>query len=153
MALTDFDTLVGELEIATRPATLCFGKPWDFVENLVKFLRVKFPVNRNNNFIVAGSETPSVDDTDKLWAKFSRNRSPLGWYAFISGKWRRFYTVVPGEIRWVAGDSENPPEGWAVVTQTSTGVTAAVWDEISKHYVDGANAGQYYYFAIRYVGY
>lgn len=152
MAVTDFDTLVGELEISARPATLCYGRPWDFVSNLVKILTVKFPVNRNNKFIVSGPETPGTDDTDKLWAKFTRNRSPLGWWAFINGNWRRFYTVVPGEIRWIIGDSSDIPEGWVLVSSSTPGADSEVLTQLLSQFVENGSGG-YKYFAIRYIGY
>lgn len=152
MAANDFDTLEGKLEVVSRPATLCYGKPWDFVRSLIKILRVTFPVNRNNKFIVEGHETPGTDDIDTLWARFDPSRNPIGWFAFVKGQWRRFYTPVPGELRWVVGDSNTPPSGWVAITSTGSGVDQAILDELKSQYVE-ISSGRYSYYAVRYVGY
>jgi len=152
MAGEDFDTLAGKLEIASRPSTLCYGKPLEFIDKLVEIFRATFPVNKNHKFVVYGSGQPGVDDIDKLWAKFSSDGQPQGWFAFIKGTWQRFYTPVPGEIRWIVGDSNNPPAGWSPITGVGAKVTSAILAELTSHYVE-ISAGRYSYYAVRYVGY
>lgn len=152
MAANEFDTLEGRLEIASRPATLCYGKPLDFITTLTKILRVSFPIHKSHKFIIVGHENPSVDDVDTLWARFDSLGNPLGWFAFIKGAWQRFYTVVPGEIRWVVGDSDFPPAGWRAITEVGAGIDAAILTKLQTRYVEIA-VDRYSFYAIRYVGY
>lgn len=152
MASEQFDDLEGELEITARPGTLCYGKPWEFVSILTNILRVKFPVRRGSRFLVYGPDTPSSDDRNTLWASFDRAGNPLGLFAFVKGAWRRFYTVAPGEIRWINGNSANPPPGWQPILQAAGGIPQAVFDKLIADYVDDG-AGGYLYYAVKYVGY
>lgn len=152
MASDEFDTLEGKLEIASRPATLCYGKPLTFIETLTKILRATFPVHNNHKFIVVGNEFPSTDDIDTLWARFDSGGNPMGWFAFIKGQWQRFYTPIPGEIRWIVGDSDNPPEGWKPIVEQGAGIDAAILAKLMLSYVE-ISVDRYSFFAVRYVGY
>jgi len=152
MAADEFNTLEGKLEIASRPSTLCFGKPLEFLENLTKYLRVSFPIFKTHKFVLVDTREPDVDDVDKLWARFDSAGNPQGWFAFIKGQWQRFYTVVPGEVRWVVGDSDNPPAGWQPIVEESGYINPAILTELMTHYVE-ISAGRYSFFAVRYVGY
>lgn len=152
MANTDFDTLIGELQISERPGSLCYGKPWDFVGILTKILKVSFPVNRNNKFVVIGHETPAIDDQDKMWARFTSSRVPLGWFTYVKGKWRRFYTAAPGEVRWFIGDSTKPPDGWQTIDENVSGISNAILDKLKILYVEDT-PGHFVFFAARYIGY
>lgn len=154
MAITDTDELVGKLEISGRPRDLCWGKPWDFIKSLTEIVRVRFPSGKGHALIVSSHETPSPDDVYKLWARFDKNRNPLGWFAHIKGKWRRFYTPAPGEVKWFIGDSANPPEGWQALTADAGGVNASIVAKLVPNYVENPNLpGTYIYFAARYFGY
>lgn len=152
MANTDFDTLSGQLTIGERPTKLSYGKPWDFVKALTSILKVSFPVNRNNKFVVDGSEAPNVDDRDKLWARFNSSRVPMGWFTYVKGKWRRFYTPAPGEVRFVIGDSDHPPDGWQTINDDVSGIKRQILDKLKGEYVEDT-PGHYIYFAVRYIGY
>jgi len=152
MAVTDKDTLLGRLQVTTKPISLCWGKPWDFVKSLVDILSVKFPVNSNNQFIVSGKDTPSPDDAELMWARFDNNRNPLGWFAFVKSNWRKFFTVVNGEVRWVIGDSTSIEDGWQLIDDNTPGVDADIITQIKKQYVL-ISPGRYKYFAVRYMGY
>ena len=154
MAVTDTDSLVGELELVTRPQNLCWGKPLDFVKTLIDIVKVKFPISRGNKFVVVGHETPGTDDVDKQWARFDQNRNPLGWHAFVKGQWRKYYTVVPGEIRWIIGDSDNPPSGWQLVDENISGLNINIVNKLKAQYVAfEGDPTRFMYFAVRYFGY
>lgn len=47
-----------------------------------------------------GSNTPSVDDRDKLWFKVDASCVPIGWYIYYGGAWVRAvpHPVLPGTI-------------------------------------------------------
>lgn len=152
MAVTDKDTLTGSLQIVSKPFELCWGKPWDFVKQLVNILKVKFPVNQGNQFIVTGWETPSTDDTGLMWARFDKNRNPLGWYAFIKNQWQKFYTTLNGEVRWVIGDSASIESGWVLIDNNTAGIDSDIVAKIMQDYVI-ITPGRYKYFAVKYVGY
>lgn len=153
MGLIDTDTLVGELEIVERPRELAWSKPLDFVKMLVKMLRVKFPVSRNNNFVISGDDVPGTDETGKMWAKFDAQRNPLGWWAFAKGKWRKFFTVGAGEVKWFIGDSSKPEDGWSVITgDNAPGISSGVLSKLLSMYVE-ITPGVYSYYAARYVGF
>ena len=152
MASNEFDTLEGSLVIASRPTTLCYGKPWDFVRALLNILKVSFPVNRNNKFIVVGHETPSSDEVTTLWARFDTSGNSLNWYAYIKGKWQIFYTVAPGEVRWFVGNSSSPPDGWQALLSTADGVSQDILDKLFLQYAE-ISSGIYSYYAARYIGY
>lgn len=155
MAATDFDYLDGKLEIFDRPATLRFGRPWDFVAALTRILKVRFPVGRNHKLTIVGTDTPSPDDTDKLWVKVDRERNPMGFYSFVKGQFRRYYSPAPGEIRWVWGDSNYPPDGWRVVdNDTAPQIPASVRNQLKVQYVPTpGDPLRYLYFAVWYAGY
>ncbi len=152
MAVTDKDTLVGSLEVTTKPYELCWGKPWDFVKQLVNILKVKFPVNQGNQFVVSGFNTPTTDDVGLMWARFDKSRNPLGWYGFVKGQWQKFFTLYGGEIRWIIGDSQAIEPGWQLIDTNTAGIDADVIVKIKSMYVE-RSAGRYKYFAVRYVGY
>jgi hypothetical protein len=152
MASNDFDTLEGQLEISSRPATLCYGKPWDFVARLVDILKVTFPVNRDNKFIVFGHQTPTSDDVNTMWARFDSSGNPLNWYAYVKGKWQIYYTVAPNEVRWFAGSSATPPNGWRPLLSTADGVSQGILDKLLPLYNE-VTPGLYSYYAARYIGY
>ena len=154
MAITDTDDLVGKLEVSGRPRDLCWGKPWDFIKALTRILVVRFPARRGHSFVYSGSEAPSPDDVNLLWARIDKNRNPLGWFAHVKGEWQRFYTPVPGELRWIIGDSTNPPKGWQAVTADAGGVNPSILAKLTPNYVENPNnPGTYIYFAARYLGY
>lgn len=152
MASNEFDTLEGQLVVSSRPATLCYGKPWDFVQSLLKILKVTFPVNRNSKFIVVGHETPGSDDVTTLWGRFDTSGNPLGWYAYVKGKWQKFYSPAGGEIRWFVGNSSTPAAGWRPLLSTADGVSAEIIDKLTLQYVT-ISPGVYSFYAARYVGY
>jgi len=152
MAANEFDTLEGQLVISARPATLCYGKPWEFIATLLQILKVTFPVKRSNRFIVFGHQTPSPDDVNTMWAKFDSSGNPLNWYAYVKGAWRIFYTVAPGEVRWFVGASSNPPAGWRALRSTADGVSQDILDKLIPQYAE-VTPGLYSYYAARYIGY
>ncbi|HUS88779.1 MAG TPA: hypothetical protein VMW91_05315 [Desulfosporosinus sp.] len=152
MASNDFDTLEGQIVVSSRPATLCYGKPWDFINTLISILKVTFPVNRNNRFVVFGHETPGSDETNMMWARFDTSGNPTGWFAFVKGQWQRFYSPAPKEIRWFYGDSNSPALGWLPLLSTANGVSQAIVDKLLAQYVEIV-PGQYSYYAARYIGY
>lgn len=154
MGLTDTDGLVGKLEIIDRPRNLQWGKPLDFLKAIVSILRVRFPINRNNDFILKGWETPSTDDIGRLWGKLDQSSNPLGWHAFIKGKWRKFYDFAPGEVRWFIGNSDNPPDGWEPLVTVDTGVSSAIQAKAQSLSLESPiGSGTYIWYPARYVGY
>jgi len=154
MGLTDVDTLKGKIELETSPSNLCWGKPIDFVKKLTDILTVKFPVSLNNQFTVVGSETPSLDDKGKMWARFTKSRNWLGWHAFIKGQWRRVYEYLPSEIIWTVGDSRSIPDGFQLV-EPGVPLPADVIVKITSEYVPitSASPAAFSYFAMRFIGY
>lgn len=152
MATTDFDTLRGRLKLTGRPANLCWGNPLEFIKLLTKLLSVEFPVNMDLKLIVVGHQTPSPDDADKMWAQTDTNGNPLGWFKKIKGQWRKFYTVVPGEVRWVIGNSATPPDGWQTIDESTPGLSPGLVSKIKSQYVSNSTGG-YSYYAVRYIGY
>ena len=152
MAVTDRDSLEGELVVTGQPKSLSWGKPADFIALLVRILRVQFPVNQGVDFIVQGFKTPGVDDRHRMWARRDKNGNPDGWWSFIKGRQRKVYDVAPGEVRWFNGHSSSPPDGWQVITPEAGGMDAAVVASyVSQYVTDGADG--YIKFAARYIGY
>lgn len=152
MAVTDRDTLEGELVEVGRPRNISWGKPEDFIALLIRILRVKFPVNQGVDFITKGFRTPSVDDRNRMWARTDKNGNPEGWFSFVKGKSRQWYDVAPGEVRWFIGHSSNPPAGWQVILPSVGGIPAAVVDSYVSRYVTD-DADGYISYAARYIGY
>src|SRR4051812_45928039 len=53
---------------------------------------------------VTGAETPSMDDTDKVWHRLDTTGRPIGTFVYYSGAWRREYTGNTSEITMYSGD-------------------------------------------------
>lgn len=154
MAVTDSDSLSGSLEIVGRPRAIKWSTPLEFIKFLTEIFRVKFPVNPGNKFIVTGPASPSPDDQFSLWAKSDKSGNPQGWWSFVRGQWRRFYTPIPGEIAWVYGDSTKPPDGWQFIDESIPGFPAGFVAQLKRQYYENpVSAGNYIYFAVRYIGY
>lgn len=153
MSAGEFDYLTGKLEVVDKPVTLSWTNPLEFIERLKKIIRVKFPVNKGNDFIVSGWIVPSTDDTGRMWARFDQNRNWLGWFAFVKGKWRRVYNYRSDEIIWLVGNSNDIPEGFSLISNTSQ-LSLAIRNEILSRYVETSpGSGVYSYFAVRWIGY
>lgn len=60
---------------------------------------------------VYGSDTPAVEDQDKVWERTDANGRPIGRYVYYDGNWRREYPVGIGTIVMYNGDpGEDFPE-------------------------------------------
>lgn len=53
---------------------------------------------------ILGHDTPSVDDQDKAWVELDTAGRPISIKTFYSGKWRRVYNGMIGEVRGYTGD-------------------------------------------------
>lgn len=152
----EFYYLEGALSLQSGAMFTCWEdlvRPWNFIKRLAEYLQINFQVPKNHNFIAQGYETPDLT-SPHVWAKFDTNRNPLGWFGFIKNMWQRFYTdaVSDGEMRWVVGDSDNPPAGWQPLVYGLNDFTDEQLDKLVEQYVE-ISSGRYSYYAARYIGY
>jgi len=152
----EFYNLNGTLSLSARDRFVCWEdlvRPWNFIKRLAEFLQIDFQVPENHNFINQGHETPDPS-SPRVWGKLDTNRNPIGWFGFVKNMWQRFYSdaVTDGEMRWIAGDSDNPPSGWQPLVRGSSDFTDEQFDELIDQYVE-ISSGRYSYYAARYVGY
>lgn len=147
----------GELRIGKLPKDLCWGKPSDFVKKLVEILSVNLFINPGNDFVVFGFQTPSADDTGRLWIRTSRSGVFSGFYLFTGKKWERVHNYRSDEIIWVHGDSRSIPDGFQLIEEEIGGIQSDVISHIMSQYLKDFAASTttltvYKYFAIRYIG-
>lgn len=149
------ERILAALAITRIPPDLCWGKPADFIKQLVESLTVTLDIATNTDFVVIGHEVPSEDDKGRLWIRLQRNGSFLGFYLFVNGKWQRVFNRRSDEIIWMYGDSRNIPDGFQLVDDSSP-VPTDVKDHIMKQYLVDTSVNSatpvYRYFALTYVG-
>lgn len=152
----DREKVLGELQLNRIPPGLCWGKPEDFIKQLLDILSVSLAVGQNNEFVVIGHQVPSEDDKNRLWVRLARNGSFIGFYLFVKGRWQRIHNYRNDEIIWMFGDSRDIPDGFELIDGTASTIPIDVQERLITQYivdttVSGA-ADVYKYFAVRYVG-
>lgn len=149
-----FERRVVDIVSKSVPDNLCWTTPKEFIEQLTTLLSGVVETGSNEDFMIVGHQEPAVDQRDKVWARFSINRRWLGFYAFLSGAWRKLYHYDSDDIIWKTGNSLSIPDGFELITTSTSSLPPDVRNAIVSQYVETSpGSGVYNYFAVLYVGY
>lgn len=146
-------TVRGAVKIDNLPDRACFTSWKDFIESLPNYLTIEVPTSITN--VIISSNPPGEDDRDKLWLRRDNSGRALGFYTYQNGGWRPFDTsIVEGviNIKWVVGNSNDIPDGYALVDANSVGIPTNVIQALMAQYVPNISGG-FSYFAIQYIGF
>lgn len=125
MASTSLPIQGGDL-----PEGLCFTTPAELFAEFLRVMSVNIPSSTAAGF-VTGSSTPTAEQRTLPWMRTDGSGRPLGVYKFYSGTWRRFYTDMPGTIKFIdiplaafdasgKGTAGGDWDGWAVCNGANT---------------------------------
>ena len=151
----EFSYVTGTLAIDRSIKLPCWSnlvRPWEFIKKLQSVLKVEFLFSRGSELINHGFPTPNINPF-RMWGRLDGNLNPLGWYAYIKGSWRNFYTDMTGQgsVRWITGDSNSPPDGWQPIRTGTTGIDSTIVASMVDQYVE-ISPGRYSYYAARFIG-
>ena len=149
------DNVRGTLQIDRIPPNLCWGKPADFIQQLVRIVSIELGIPPSTDFVVTGHQTPTEDDKNRVWIRLDRNRNFLGFYMFISGAWRRVFNRPINEVIWYWGDSREIPPGFALIDGTAPAMPADVQAHVQTFYHRNSSITSitvWDYFAVLYTG-
>lgn len=141
----------GALRVNGLPELNCFRSFADFIKALPELLSVEVPEGAYG--VTVGADEPGEQDRTKLWVRRDNSGGLIGLYAFQGGAWKPLYGPVPGEVKFIFGDSNIPPEGWEVILPGDGTMPSEVVNRLVSTYVPNVGTGGYYYFAVRYVGF
>lgn len=140
------DSLKGELVISDLPDLACdsINSFSDLLKVLPRYLIPIFPSNQSN--LVVGVSEPLNSEVTKLWERYDSAGNVVGLYGFTAGKWYPIVQPIADnwiEIKWLVGDSANPPPGWTLVDNTGpTAIPAGVRTYLQTLY-NGADPQSY----------
>lgn len=146
------DVVQGAIKLVGVPERACFRTWQEFIESLPRYLGVEVPASVSG--VVVGPDSPSEDDKNKVWFRRDPSGVFLGIYAFQNGAWRPLYNYAPGEVIWIAGDSNAVPAGFTLIEKGDPTMPSDVVNAIVGQYVRvSGDPNSYLYFAVRYSGY
>lgn len=146
------DVVRANIVVVGLPETFCFETFRDLLLALPQFLSVEVP-NSVTNVIVSPSQ-PLDSQTTSVWCRTNNAGGFEGIYVFANGEWVPIYPA-PGQIFWLAGDSDNPPDGFTLVdlsnAQAVALLTAPVVTTLTGLYLP-AGPGPWTYYAATWSG-
>lgn len=145
------NTVASALKVIALPERACFTTWQEFIESIPRFIGVEVPDSVSG--VVVSSTPPGEGSRDKIWFRRDNNGSFLGIYAFQNGAWRPLYQFAPGQVIWMVGDSDNPPEGFTVIVAGDPTMPNSTALGIMAQYIPNPIGPGFNYFAVRYSGY
>lgn len=145
------DMLKGAVKLNGLADRECFTSWKDFLSRLPDLLSIEVPQGIGG--VISSHQPPSEDDRDKLWVRRDTNGNFLGLYTFQDGNWQPFFDMAVGEVRWLVGDSANPPAGFVFIDEGDAVIPSNVVASLKAQYVPNSLGPGFSFYAVRFEGF
>jgi len=110
----------GKLTVIGLPDLECYEDLKALILDLPNLLGVMIPESITN--VVVSNIQPTSGQRDSVWYRLSNGGLFMGIYMFSGGTWIQLIPA-PGEVKFIHGDSVNPPAGY-ILTDNAGSLTA-----------------------------
>ena len=125
--------ITGAIKTINVPDDMTLTTVRDLVLQLSQLLAVEFDVSKLTNVVVSNDE-PSQADKDVIWFKVDNSGNFAGVYVYVQSAWTQMFPC-PQSLYKVYGDSRQLPAGYALVSNTLSGFTAAMVAKLQEEWL------------------
>lgn len=143
--MSSSNNINGSIVLVGLPDTLCYQTIEELVNDLPNILQVSIDPPLITNVIVSATQ-PLSGQAGSVWFRVSNGGTFIGIYMFSGGTWTQVFPA-PGEIRWVVGDSANPPAGF-ILTDNAAYLSSAIKAHLHTFWYPNGGSGPWQYFSV-----
>jgi hypothetical protein len=141
-------TITGAIKFVDVPNDFCISNITDLIKFIQKTGKIEFNASQVTNVSVSVDQPA---DTTTIWFKLSPSGNFVGVFIYIQSAWRQMFPVPNGVYR-MYGDSTDIPAGYALITNTTPGFTAAMVTHLQGQWLQDPTLSFYVIFDVVYVG-
>lgn len=141
-------TVTGSIKFVDVPNDFCLTTIIDLIQFIQKNGKVEFDASAITNVVVS---TDQPTDTSVIWFAISNSGNFIGVKVFVQSQWVNVFPA-PSSLYRMYGNSTNIPDGYTLITSTTSGFTAGMVSFLQTQWLRDPTDTFWQIFDVVYIG-